>query len=95
MVGWNIDGFDECTIFEEGADCIFVRFGIVFVVVGAVVWLADDGFDGGGGGVDDRVVDDVIVWIIKVVMIRCGDRKDIFYVVESLRVILVRCWDAR
>ena len=64
------------------------------VVVGAGVRVVDDGVDGGGGGVLDRVDDASIVWSAKVVNVRCGDRKDIFYVVESLRVIVVRCWDA-
>ena len=83
-----MDGINECTIFEEGADSIFIWVGVVVVVVGAGVRLVDDGVDGGGGGVLDRVDDASIVWSVKVVNVRCGDRKAIFYVVESLRVIV-------
>ena len=44
------------------------------VVVGAVVRLVDDGFNGGGGGVVDRVDDAGIVWSTKVVMVTMGTK---------------------
>ena len=52
------------------------------VVVGAVVRLVDDGFDGGGGGVVDWVDDAGIVCSIKVVMITAG-------IVWSTKLVMV------